>query len=348
MLEARSRGATREAPVAGYRKVPAFVHDAIAQCSTDTFQVGRTRSYTLEALSGGELHHLDVRVEDGRLQHPDAVVPPVSRGRWSRYNVNGQEHRLRDRTKITKRIGGWQVPNFGDWSRGSHTHWHDKEVFEKETWYARQLAVQIDSNPSEGEEIVVGFRVEQVFDRRVLDPEDRDLRLACSLIRENLGGHASVVPADLTVEDWLANERVHWEILSVGEGVPRPFTEILARLPTQPSPERAARMEERYSAVNRMHPSAVVVGEGEFARYFGFEFREDLVALECLDYGNALYLMYRDWKTLSQRSRVDLISDKSEHYDRIVHRPGWEDVLRLCWSSAAMPHSVMLAPLRSR
>lgn len=310
--------------MSGYRKVPAFVHDAIAQCSTDTFQVGRTRSYTLQELTAGGLQHLGVQVVDGHLQHPDAAVPPVSQGRWSRYNINGQEHRLRDRPKITKRIGGWQVPNFGDWQKGSHTHWHDRAVFEKETWYARQLAMQIASNPSEGAEVVLGFRVEQVFDRRALDLEDRDLHLACSLIRENLGGHATVISTDLTVEEWLSSERVRWEILPVGEGAPRPFGEILARLPTQPSPERAARMEERYSAVNRMRPSAVVVGEGEFARYFGFKFREDLVALECLDYGNALYLMYRDWRTLSQRSRVDLMADKSEHYDRITHRDGWE------------------------
>jgi hypothetical protein len=61
---------------------------------------------------------------------------------------------------------------------------------------------------------------------------------------------------------------------------------------------------------------------------FGFKFRDDLVALENLGHGNAVYIMYEDWTVLSRRTRVELLGDANANYDRIIHRPGWQDRLR--------------------
>jgi hypothetical protein len=134
-----------------------------------------------------------------------------------------------------------------------------------------------------------------------------------------------VTPTDLSVEHWLSDQRVTWEILPRGEAT---FERVLTRLRANPSSPRVREMRDRYEAVLGMHPGAVVVGNGEFSRYFGFKFREDLVALENLDYGNALYVMYEDWAVLSQRTRLDLLADPDANYNRIVHGQGWEDRLR--------------------
>jgi hypothetical protein len=172
-------------------------------------------------------------------------------------------------------------------------------------------------------QVTIGFRIDRVFDRT--DLNERDLKMACSLLRENAKSHASVVPAQLSVADWLANQRVTWEILPRGEAT---FETVAARLKATPTSPRVREMRDRYQAVINTNPAAVVVGAGEFSRYFGFEFRDDLVALENLDYGNALYVMYEDWSVLSKRTRIELLADANANYDRIVHRDGWEDRLK--------------------
>ncbi|MBO9569883.1 MAG: hypothetical protein J7503_13815 [Cellulomonas iranensis] len=253
-----------------------------------------------------------------------AVVPPAERGRrWSNYNVNGRVVVRRDLPKAPKTVGGWEVPNFGDWKKGSHVHSATIMAYPRETWFAQRLPIVIDVAERVGDVVPVGFRVDRVFDRT--DLVERDLHLACSLLRESVGGHVSVVPTDVSVADWLADQRVTWEFLPRGEAT---FERVVSRLRVDPSDPRVREAGERFVAIDSMRPGAVVVGDGEFSRYFGFKFREDLVALECLDYGNALYLMYEDWQVLGQRTRIDLLADENADYDRVVHRKGWQDRLR--------------------
>ncbi len=61
-----------------------------------------------------------------------------------------------------------------------------------------------------------------------------------------------------------------------------------------------------------------MIGRSGFSRYLGYLLRDDLVLLENIDYGNALYMMFDDWKTLSKRSRLDLLSDPTAHYERVL------------------------------
>jgi len=309
--------------VPGYRKIPTFIREQIDRCSSDTFYVSRARNFDTVDLAAGVLANLGVGWDGNSVTHEPSVIPAVGNGRWSRYNVDGRDVVRKDLPKINKVIGVWETPYFGDWSKGSHTHYATREVYQRETWYAQRLPILIDvQDPIDGK-VTIGFRVDRVFDRTALN--ERDLRLALSLLRENVNSHASVVPTTLSVADWLADQRVTWEILPRGEAT---FEKVVTRLQASPSNPRVREMQSRYEAVDSMHPGAVVVGDGEFSRYFGFKFREDLVALENLDYGNALYVMYEDWAVLSQRTRVELLADADANYDRIVHRAGWEDRLK--------------------
>lgn len=307
----------------GYAKIPDFIRDQIARCDSDTFYVGRARTYSTAEIASGALAHLGVGWDGNSVTYEPSLIPAVENGRWSKYNVDGRPHVRKDLPKVDKTIGGWQTPNFGDWSKGSHTHYATRKVYQRETWYAQRLPVMIDvQDPVDGQ-VTIGFRVDRVFDRA--DLNERDLKLAVSLLRENINSHASVIPTALSVADWLADQRVTWEILPRGEAT---FEKVVAQLKANPSSPRVREMQDRYQAVYGMHPGAVVVGDGEFSRYFGFKFREDLVALENLDYGNALYLMYEDWAVLSQRTRVELLADADANYDRIIHRAGWENRLK--------------------
>src|SRR5918998_4277363 len=89
-----------------------------------------------------------------------------------------------------------------------------------------------------------------------------------------------------------------------------------------PSPEVQRRFEERYDLLEELRPVAFVNGTGGFSRYFGAKFADDLVVLENVEYGNAIYVMFDEWETLSKRSRTELLEGNTNGFVRIIHRPG--------------------------
>ncbi len=313
--------------MSGYRKVPQFVHDLIASNDGDTFYVGKTRSIDLTDVRTGKFAHLGIFVDGFEISHDHALLPDPKNGKWSKYNIEGREVIRKDLAKHSKHIGGWTVPNFGDYSRGSRVVSIDKDVYQREIWYGKRFRLLVDVSGPHQDRVKIAFRVDRVFDRQDLD--DGDLLLACSLLRENVHSDASIVSTETSVSAWLDAQRVEWELLPIGVEGPRPFTDIADRLHIPTSHPNYGRMQERYDVVASLKPIEIIVGMGEFSRYFGFKFREDLVALECLDYGNALYLMYEDWQILSQRTRVDLRADSNANYDRVVHSGSWDDRTRM-------------------
>lgn len=309
--------------MSGYSKVPEFVLEQIERCPTDTFYVGKSREYRRSSVAEGALQHLGITWTDDELLLPStSVVPPADQGRWSKRNIEGWIKVRKDLPKYEKTVGVWSTPNFGDPAKGYHTYSSTRNVYHREIWWGQQLAIRVEPQQPTEDSVRIGFIVDRVFDRT--DYRERDLWMACSLLRENTNAEAGILSAQMPVSDWLKSQHVNWELLPVGQGQPHPFSEIASRLNTDPDTQRMKRMAERYDTVYAWQPTDVIVGDGEFSRYIGFKFRDNLVALECLDYGNALYLMYEDWITLSQRSRVDLLADTTADFDRIIHSAGWE------------------------
>jgi hypothetical protein len=311
--------------VAGYRKIPDFIKAAIDGCPSDEFYVGTTRAYDPGSLADGALSHLGISYENGAPTFEASLVPPASKGLWSRRNIYGRWEPLRDRPKATKYYTR-TIPHFGDWSKGSHIVEIPREVWQRELWWGQQLPILVDAREESGK-VVIGFRVDRVFNRSTDMPE-RDLLLALSLLRENLGS-SDIISSTVSVHEWLEDQRVPWDILPVGgRGENVEFNRILDSLKVRPKHDRLHIMQERHEAMDGTGYAAVVVGNQEFSRYVGYRYRDDLVALENLDYGNALYLMYDNWQDLSSRTRIDLLAHPDENFDRIVHRPGWQMTLR--------------------
>ena len=80
--------------------------------------------------------------------------------------------------------------------------------------------------------------------------------------------------------------------------------------------------------LDRLGHDGFIVGKGKFARYFGASFGERLVALENLEYGNALYVFEENWERLTQLSRTELIKRRDPSVHRVPHLPGWQSAIR--------------------
>jgi hypothetical protein len=155
-----------------------------------------------------------------------------------------------------------------------------------------------------------------IFPTRVLPPD-------------NMGRYSSknvtgweVIRRDAVTQELIATLSLDWEIFPVGtreEEVVRRMVGQMAR----PSAEVEAIIRERVAMFSRLRPRQYIQGRGGLNRYFGAQFADDLVVFENIAYGNALFVLYEDWATLTQRSRIDLLRQGGNGFTRFRHTDGW-------------------------
>lgn len=147
-----------------------------------------------------------------------------------------------------------------------------------------------------------------------------DLMLLRSLnvLQENTGV-TRVFAADATRDDYIATITLDWKIFP--PGTTDEVIERLAQLPADPrnAPDFDKHVRDRVRLFERLNPTTYIRGQGGFGSYFGAQFADDLVVFENLKYGNAVYVLYEDWPTISQRSRLELLRDQDAHFDRIIY-----------------------------
>jgi hypothetical protein len=307
----------------GFRRVPDTIRAEVEGCASETFIVAATRTLPLGDVAKGELSHLGVRVEGSRVVTPASALPPASRGRWSRYNQVGRVVVRKDLPKVRKHMGGWYAPNFGDPSKGEHYVSIERDVYQKQQLYGKQLPLALTAQEIDGDRVKIAAHVDRVFTADDVDAPD--FLLAISLVRENLG-QPHIVPTTQSVDDWLTDQTVSWELLPVGVGPTRVTLQAVAeRLGSTMQPERLAVLTERFEAMEDTGYVAVIVGREGFRRYVGYKFKDDLVVLENFDYGNALYVMYSNWEVSSSKPRLELIAEPDSSFDRIPHTAGWQE-----------------------
>jgi hypothetical protein len=268
--------------------------------------------------------HLGISIRDGNLDLPEPRVPNVRAGRFSKANIDGRDVIRRDLPMVEKTYS-WESPNWGDWSQGSHTHHQTRDVYRRDFIPPKEVELSVTLlEKISDEEYVLKFAVDQVLNKKAADFE-ADLLYNLNILQENVGA-VDVFPSAATLAEYMKTVRVDWEILPPGK-----VDEIVKRMLVGKRPvsdDKKKQMEQRLGVMAKLQPTAFIAGTNGFLRYFGAMFGDDLVAFENLMYGNALYVMYEDWKSLSQRSRVDLLKGPRDGFDRIEHREGWDDRLR--------------------
>ncbi len=114
--------------------------------------------------------------------------------------------------------------------------------------------------------------------------------------------------------------RVPWRVLPTGKSslddILRHYDE-LEHLSPKTRYERD-RLVKAYS----LHPKEVALGSAEFRGYIVFTFdHTKRVLLECPMYGNAIYIIDSEWKSLSKLTKRELLEHREA--TKIVHRGDW-------------------------
>lgn len=299
----------------GYRRLPPHITAQLATLANDeTVVVACAREVAIADVQAGAWSHAGILETAGDLTVPKGFLPPREMGRFSRWNIDGRKVALRDRPKVTVSFCH-ESPNFGDYSKGAHTVCVDREVWQKETRFGKSLEIAMEILDGQ-----VVFKIEQPLVASAPN-FDRDLLEAVNILQENVGC-TGVHSADVEPASFAHSIPVAWELLPVGtcEEMVRAVEERLGR-GGFPVPYT---VRERIEAFYALGPTDIITGTSGFSRYIGAKLQDDLIVLENPIHGNAVYVLGSDWEEVSQRSRIDLLRDETAHYDRVVHRDGWQ------------------------
>jgi hypothetical protein len=196
-------------------------------------------------------------------------------------------------------------------------------VYPREFLPPKQVNLTTDLIEMLGSAFLVKFSIDQVISRRTTNFE-LELLYNLNLLQENVGA-ADIFESTTTLAEYAATIRVDWQLLPPGS-VDEVFAAMTAGKTTL-TPDQAVTMRQRLQVMSGLKPEAFVTGTEGFLRYFGAMFGDDFVVFENLQYGNAIYVMYENWKALSQRSRVELLAGDPASFERIIHKKGWIEQL---------------------
>lgn len=306
------------------RRIPWALERKIAGWGNGDLVAAVVKRIPLKDIENGMYAHIGLRIEGNEVVAEEQVVPKSRQGRYSRWNREGYVVVLVDQPKTVKTYM-FEVPNWGDWSKGSHTVYHDREVYRRAFRTGKGNALRIEIIGRDGvadPAVVVRFTVCEELSIGGNDFK-QSLLFNLNLLQENVGG-CGLYRADAQEEEYLV--AVNWEILPPGSRDVH-FKKILGEREVDEKERRA--FEERYDYLMAFKPRQVVVGTSGFVRYFGAIFSNDLVVFENVEYGNALYVMFENWRTLSQRSRTELLNAPDSGFLRVLHRAGWKRKLAM-------------------
>lgn len=304
--------------------IPASVRRKVDKLDSKLLRVATSKKIPFVDIQNGKYKHLGLRVKDGAVVAAEPVLPPTDMGRWSERNITGWDKTRRDLPMIPKTYT-WETPNFGDPSRGTHMQSRTRMVYQKEVYLPQhmQIGLEILSDAKDiSGTVLVKFEVMRDLDAKRSDFE-RDLLWCLNLLQEN-AGVVDLFPSSATRSDFIKTISLDWEIFPPGTSVETILKAFKKRVdgvkagPTGP-------LEERIRLFSSLGADATILkGQGSFDSYVGAKYFDDLVVFENVKYGNALYVLYEDWKDVSKRSRLDLLKGTDESFDRFVHTDGWE------------------------
>lgn len=313
------------------RKIPVLIQQRIEALPEDRFVVACAKKIPESDIVAGVYSHIGLAIKDNALNFLPEQKPAPEVGRFSKINSNGKEIVRKDLPKTTKTYSV-EVPNFGDWSKGSHDVEWDREVYRREIFPPknRTLTMQllVEEQSETGRSFILKFGISGELNRKDTSLYQNtfrsDLFFNLNLLQE-CARDVDVFKTTASVEEYLQSVNVSWEILPPGSR-----DVVVSRILSSfrnPNQELRQKVLHRYNLLASLNPIAFIRGIGGFHRYFGAKFANDLIVFENLHQGNAIYVMYENWETLSKMSRTELLQHRELGFNRIIHQNDWESKL---------------------
>ena len=301
-------------------KIPRSIDLKLNSINDVNLRVTSILSINKKVIESGIFSHLNIKIIKNKISFPKLITPEYNIGRYSSYNLFGREIVRKDLPKYYKT---WYVetPNFGDWSRGSHFVKLGTWTYHRDFIPPKFVDIEIEliNNFDHNDNVTLKFQASEILDKNDSFFND-DLLFNLNILQENTGA-SDVFSSEATREDYLKTIFINWEILPPGQR-----EENLAKIFSgmNLSPVERISTEDRYDFLQKFNPQCYIQGTSGFQRYYGAKLLDNLVVFENLKYGNAIYIMFDDWKVLCQKTRLELLNSNIYNYDRIIHSKNWK------------------------
>jgi hypothetical protein len=307
------------------KKIPSYISAKLELIADNEILVVAVGSFSKKEIESNLLSKIGVKLENDALVVPKTFLPFSESGRFSKKNREGYLIVRRDLPKVNKTIDLGERYPFGNTKRTPFNLSYDRLVYQRqfiEPMNLQLLIELLDCNDSQGETCYT-FKVgiSNVY-KKDSDTFNSELLFALNILKENFA-KIDIFSKNATTQDFMKTQNVAWEIIPAGE---RDYhlEKILSSF-TKLTEKDKEKIKERYDFIASLQPESIIIGTGGMNRYFGAKFLENLVVFENLDYGNAIYVMYEEWQTLSKISRTNLLEMDKSKFDRIKHTENWKD-----------------------
>lgn len=302
-----------------FRRIPDHINRELNGIKAPFVVVSTTLRLSFDDIARGKFRKLGITMRDGQISHASSLVPYVANGYYSKYNRHGRIIVLKHLPKVLKTYY-WKTPNFGDPYKGYHNNYRTVLTWQRKFIAPRDWALSFEILKQTNDFILMKTSVDTILDRNQQSFTD-DLFFAINLLQENVGD-SHVYDANATFEDYLRVTKLGWEIFPQGS-LERAVEKVKSQIRNM-TPEKAKRIMDRAQFMDRLKPVEYFVGIGMNSKYFGAKFRDDLVAFENVDYGNAIYLLFGNWEELSKKSRTEILQRPDKDFVRIPHTHYWK------------------------
>jgi hypothetical protein len=310
-----------------FRKTPPIILQKIQEINDD-FIIGTVINLSENDFNNLLYSDIDLKIVNGQIEFNQEFVPSSTKGRYSKKNVEGYRIKYPDRPKVSKTYYAGERPIYGDYTKGTFSLFITKMVTAYDNIPPREISLIVEiletNIQNDQNHYIFKIATNQVLNQNI-DNFDDELLFNLNLLQENIGS-VNVFSSETTREEYLDTLEVNWEIFPPGErdeDLER-ITQNLRNL----TPQRIEEINDRYNFLHNENPNRIIIGRSGMLRYFGAKFSENLVVFENTRYGNAIYILFENWRELSRLSRLEIQNRPSDQYIRIPHSRNWKGTVR--------------------
>lgn len=319
----------------GFRELPQTIRAELNRVVGDDIKVLAGKRISGDEVAAGTYAHLGLTTETLQVSQSWEVVPPKGAGTTSRRNSEGWTVTRKDLPKYRKYFYR-DIPIYGDTSRWT-TAAIPRDVYETDSFppYLFQIEVSVQGALDDGRFGIV-FSIDEVFSKQSASFEE-DLLFAVNLLQENTGVSGAAAAAN---PDFVFTSQLRWDVFPPGQ-----IADLAIRIQQNGgrNPPDLPTITERLELFEQFQPVEYLKGLGGNDHYIGAKYADNLVVFENMRHGNALYVLYDDWATLSQRPRSEILKLPTSKFDRIIHTEGWQNRFALL-----MQHELQARGVRIR
>lgn len=305
-----------------FRGIPKNIKTRLASIESQEIKCGVVKTFSKSEIKLGKLKKFGLSYENGKLATEVSFLPSSS-GRYSRRNKFGWVVIRKDLPMETKAFS-MEVPNFGDWSKGSHDISYERQVYQRQRIEPSNLQFIIKVLDEDEENVVLSFEISEILNKTSDDFENK-LLFQLNILQENFGD-VDVVAKNEDFRQKISKE-LDWEVLPPGWWVDR---ERVNNFRKKLGDKAAKYFIERLKFLSGLNPIESYEGKNYLGNrsYYVFVFNKVIFA-ECPEFGNALYylegddtLKWRDVFSNTKRKALELGAK------RFLHHGNWKSKAR--------------------